>query len=219
MPKKKKKEIKEINYKKIFIVSILLVVVLSIILLLMNKDKNYTEVKLKDNNKAIFTIEDLTVGNLKFGSTEKEIEKELGKPKKETEEIKNSYKYKKISYEGISLLLRENYKDYMLVGVEVKDSKYKVGREIRVKDSIVKTMKKFKVDNEEGSYIYGNYSVNALNEKEIKENIYMGLRDKKMVSYINRDTIIENSNINVAKMELTYKKGKITKIVWSYDFE
>lgn len=210
---------KKINYKKIFKVSISLVVVLSIILLLMNKDKNYTEVKLKNNNKSIFTIDDLSVGKLKFGSTEKEIEKELGKPKKETEEIKNSYKYKKLSYEGITLLLRENYKDYMLIGVEVKNSKYKVGRDIRVNDSIVKTMKKFKVENETGSYIYGNYSVNALNEQEITDNIYMGLRDKKMVSYINRDSIIENSKINTAKLELTYKKGKITKIVWSYDFE
>ncbi len=215
----KKKEIKTDKNIKIFTIAILLVVILSILLMIIIKDKDYTEVKLRNNDRKIFTIDDLSVGKLRFGMSEKDIEKELGKANKKKEETRNSYKYKKLSYDGLTLMLRENYDDYILVGAQITKSKYSIGRKIKVNDSIVKTMKKFKVENERGNYIYGNYSVNALNESEIKENIYLGLRDKKIVSYINRDAIIEGSNTNIAKLDFIYKKGKIIKIVWSYDFE
>lgn len=215
----KKKERKTDKNIKIFTIAVVLVVILSILLLIIGRDKDYTEVKLRDNDKKIFTIEDLSVGKLKFGMAEKEIEKELGKAKKEKKETKNSYKYKNLSYDGLILLLREDYDDYILVRAEISKSKYAVGRKIRVNDSIVKTMKKFKVENERGNYIYGNYSVNALTESEIKENIYLGLRESRIVSYINRDAKLDSSNTNIAKLDFKYKKGKITKIIWSYDFE
>ena len=107
----------------------------------------------------------------------------------------------------------------MLTKVEVTNNKYKVSRNIKVNDKIIKTIKKFKVENKKGTYLYGNYSVDALNEEEIKDTIYLGIRNDKEVAYINRDALVGDTVSNISRLNISYKYGKITKISWSYDFE
>ena len=99
------------------------------------------------------------------------------------------------------------------------NNKYKVSRNIKVNDKIIKTIKKFKVENKKGTYLYGNYSVDALNEEEIKDTIYLGIRNDKEVVYINRDALVGDTVSNISRLNISYKYGKITKISWSYDFE
>jgi hypothetical protein len=216
---KKKIKIDIKKNRKIFTIAVIAIVILSILLIIINNTKDYTKVKVKSNDKTIFSISDLKLNNLEFGNSEKKVKKELGEPNKEKEITKDVYSYKKLYYKGLTVLLRENYNDYILVGVEVKSRKYSVGRNIKVNDSIIKTIKKFKVDNESGNYIYGNYSVNSLTESEITDNIYIGVREKNELLYVNRDAIVDSGNTNIARLDITYKRGKITKIIWSYDFE
>lgn len=216
----KKKEIKTDTYKKIIIVASVLAIIFATIILITNINKNYAEVTLRKNDKTIFTIGDLTLGkNLKFKSTEKEVKKELGSPKKEKKYEKNSYRYKELEYKGLKLILRENYNDYILVRAEITKKKYGTSRDIKVGDKILKVMKKYKVENKKGTYMYGNYSIDALSESEIEDRIYLGVRGKNEVAYINRDEIIDGEKPNIAKLEISYKHGRVTKIVWSYDFE
>ena len=216
----KKKEIKTDTYKKIIIVASVLAIIFATIILITNINKNYAEVTLRKNDKTIFTIGDLTLGKkLKFKSTEKEVKKELGSPKKESKYEKNSYRYKELEYKGLKLILRENYNDYILVRAEITKKKYGTSRDIKVGDKILKVMKKYKVENKKGTYMYGNYSIDALSESEIEDRIYLGVRGKNEVAYINRDEIIDGEKPNIAKLEISYKHGRVTKIVWSYDFE
>lgn len=216
----KKKEIKTDTYKKIIIVASVLAIIFATIILITNINKNYAEVTLRKNDKTIFTIGDLTLGkNLKFKSTEKKVKKELGSPKKEKKYEKNSYRYKELEYKGLKLILRENYNDYILVRAEITKKKYGTSRDIKVGDKILKVMKKYKVENKKGTYMYGNYSIDALSESEIEDRIYLGVRGKNEVAYINRDEIIDGEKPNIAKLEISYKHGRVTKIVWSYDFE
>lgn len=216
----KKKEIKTDTYKKIIIVASVLAIIFATIILITNINKNYAEVTLRKNDKTIFSIADLTLGDkLKFKSTEKEVKKELGSPKKEKKYEKNSYRYKELEYKGLKIILRENYNDYILVRAEITKKKYKTSRDIKVGDKILKVMKKYKVENKKGTYMYGNYSIDALSESEIEDRIYLGVRGKNEVAYINRDEIIDGEKPNIAKLEISYKHGRVTKIVWSYDFE
>ncbi len=216
----KKKEIKTDTYKKIIIVASILAIIFATIILITNINKNYAEVTLRKNDKTIFSIADLTLGDkLKFKSTEKEVKKELGSPKKEKKYEKNSYRYKELEYKGLKLILRENYNDYILVKAEITKKKYKTSRNIKVGDKILKVMKKYKIENKKGTYMYGNYSTDALSESEIEDRIYLGVRGKNEIAYINRDEIIDGEKPNIAKLELSYKYGKVTKILWSYDFE
>ena len=216
----KKKEIKTDTYKKIIIVANILAIIFATIILITNINKNYAEVTLRKNDKTIFSIADLTLGDkLKFKSTEKEVKKELGSPKKEKKYEKNSYRYKELEYKGLKLILRENYNDYILVKAEITKKKYKTSRNIKVGDKILKVMKKYKIENKKGTYMYGNYSTDALSESEIEDRIYLGVRGKNEIAYINRDEIIDGEKPNIAKLELSYKYGKVTKILWSYDFE
>ena len=216
----KKKEIKTDTYKKIIIVASVLAIIFATIILITNINKNYAEVTLRKNDKTIFSIADLTLGDkLKFKSTEKEVKKELGSPKKEKKYEKNSYRYKELEYKGLKLILRENYNDYILVKAEITKKKYKTSRNIKVGDKILKVMKKYKIENKKGTYMYGNYSTDALSESEIEDRIYLGVRGKNEIAYINRDEIIDGEKPNIAKLELSYKYGKVTKILWSYDFE
>lgn len=216
MKKKEKKNNNEL-LKKILIVSLILIFVFLILLLIVNRYKDYSDVTLKQNKNSIFNVSDLQLDKLKFGSTEQEVIKELGKPKKTKKITKNIYKYKELSYKDLTLTLRENYNDYILVGIETSSSKYKVSREIKVGRSIKKVMKKYRIDNKRGSYLYGNYTLNALTQAEITENIYFGYRTKENVVYINRDTV-EGNLTNTAELNIKYKKGKVKSIKWSYDF-
>ena len=213
----KSKEMRD--YKKILKISIILLVILGIVSLILGNYKDYTEVRLRKNNKMIFSIADLKVDDLKYGDMENDIKKKIGKPKKEKKIKKDIYEYKKLHYNGMTLTLRENYDDFMLVKAEVTGKKYNVSRDIKVGNNVKKVMNKYNVETEVGTYIYGNYSIDALDESEITENIYQGIRDKKNIIYINRDAKIDGEKVNVAKLVINYKKGRVNKITWSYDFQ
>lgn len=203
--------------KRIFIVSVIVALVLSLLLFILNRTVDYSSQTLKTNKKTIFTIDDLKVNNLKFGDNEKTVIKELGKAKKEKKETKNSFSYKILTYKGLELTLRENYSDYILVGAKSTSRKYKLSRDVRVNDNVLKVINKFNVTNKKGSYMYGNYTSNALSQAEITDNIYFGLRTKKQLMYINRDSV-SGSITNVAELNIKYKYGKVKMVKWSYDF-
>ena len=80
-------------------------------------------------------------------------------------------------------------------------------------------IKKYNISISEGNYIYKNYNMEALSENIIKDNVYFGIRNTNEVRYYNRDAVIEGQKSNTAILKLEYKKGKITKIIWSYDIE
>ena len=210
---------KKRDYIKILKISIIVVVILGIVSIILGNYKDYTEVKLRKNNKTIFSIADLKVDDLKYGDMEKEVKKKIGKPEKEKKIKKDIYEYKELYYKGLTLTLRENYDDFMLVKAEVTGRDYNVSRDIRIGNKIKSVMNKFNVENEIGTYIYGNYSIDALDESEITGTIYQGIRDKENVIYINRDSKVDGEKVNIAKMVIKYKKGRVKKITWSYDFQ
>ena len=197
-------------------------IIIVILLILLFASRNYREfdtVMVSKNNNKIFSMSDLVIDGVKYGTSEKEVKKKFGTPVKEDKITKDKYSYKILEYKGLKLTLKENYSDYMLTKVEVTNNKYKVSRNIKIKDKIIKTIKKFKVENKKGTYLYGNYSVDALNEEEIKDTIYLGIRNDKEVAYINRDALVGDTVSNISRLNISYKYGKITKISWSYDFE
>ena len=197
-------------------------IIIVILLILLFASRNYREfdtVMVSKNNNKIFSMSDLVIDGVKYGTSEKEVKKKFGTPVKEDKTTKDKYSYKILEYEGLKLTLKENYSEYMLTGVEVTNNKYTVSRNIKVNDKIIKTIKKFKVENKKGTYLYGNYSVDALNEEEIKDIIYLGIRNDKEVVYINRDALVGDTVSNISRLNISYKYGKITKISWSYDFE
>ena len=197
-------------------------IIIVILLILLFASRNYREfdtVMVSKNNNKIFSMSDLVIDGVKYGTSEKEVKKKFGTPVKEDKITKDKYSYKILEYKGLKLTLKENYSDYMLTKVEVTNNKYEVSRNIKVNDKIIKTIKKFKVENKKGTYLYGNYSVDALNEEEIKDTIYLGIRNDKEVAYINRDALVGDTVSNISRLNISYKYGKITKISWSYDFE
>lgn len=205
--------------KKVFTIAVVLIIVLSILLLIARNFGSFENVVVNKNDKSIFSISDLTVNNLKFSDNEETIIKQLGKPKKEKKFTNDIYSYKTLYYDGLELTLKENYNDYMLVKAEITSRKYTTSRNIKVKDRVLKVIKKYKVQNKMGTYLYGNYSTNALDNSAIKENIYLGVRSEKEIVYINRDTIVDDSKPNIARLNISYKFGKVTKITWSYDIK
>ena len=213
-----KKGIKKLDKKQIIFLSVVgIIVIISILLILSGLFGNYENVKLKKNNNEIFTISDLKVNNLEFLSSKEEIEKELGKPRRVNELTKNNYKYIEYYYSGLKLTLKENYNDYALVGAEITSRKYKIGRNIKVGNKVIKVINKYKVEEETGNYIYKNYTIDALNDHLIKDNAYFGYRNNNEIRYYNKDAVIEGSPTNIAELKFNYRFGKISKITWSYD--
>lgn len=220
--KKKTKKTIEQELKRDKLILKITSIIIVILLILLLASRNYREfdtVVVSKNNNKIFSMSDLVIDDVKYGTSEKEVKKKFGTPVKENKITKDKYSYKILEYKGLKLTLKENYSDYMLTGVEVTNNKYTVSRNIKVNDKIIKTIKKFKVENKKGTYLYGNYSVDALNEEEIKDTIYLGIRNDKEVVYVNRDALISDSTSNISRLNISYKYGKITKISWSYDFE
>lgn len=219
--KKTKKTIEqELKRDKLILkITSIIIVILLIILLASRNYREFDTVMVSKNNNKIFSMSDLVIDGVKYGTSEKEVKKKFGTPVKEDKITKDKYSYKILEYKGLKLTLKENYSDYMLTKVEVTNNKYKVSRNIKVNDKIIKTIKKFKVENKKGTYLYGNYSVDALNEEEIKDTIYLGIRNDKEVVYINRDALVGDTVSNISRLNISYKYGKITKISWSYDFE
>ena len=209
--KKKKKTIEqELKRDKIMLVITSLVIVILLSLLVASRNyRDFSAINIKTNNKTIFSISD----------NEEKVLKELGTPIKESNKTRDKYLYKELEYNNLKITLRENYDDYILTGVEIKSDKYVINRNIKIGNSIVKTMKKFKVENKSGQYLYGNYSIGSLSDEEITDTIYFGVRNNKKVVYVNKDATVNDMYSNISKLTLDYKKGKITKITWSYDFE
>lgn len=219
--KKTKKTIEqELKRDKLILkITSIIIVILLILLLASRNYREFDTVMVSKNNNKIFSMSDLVIDGVKYGTSEKEVKKKFGTPVKEDKTTKDKYSYKILEYKGLKLTLKENYSEYMLTGVEVTNNKYTVSRNIKVNDKIIKTIKKFKVENKKGTYLYGNYSVDALNEEEIKDIIYLGIRNDKEVVYINRDALVGDTVSNISRLNISYKYGKITKISWSYDFE
>lgn len=219
--KKTKKTIEqELKRDKLILkITSIIIVILLILLLASRNYREFDTVMVSKNNNKIFSMSDLVIDGVKYGTSEKEVKKKFGTPVKEDKTTKDKYSYKILEYKGLKLTLKENYSEYMLTGVEVTNNKYTVSRNIKVNDKIIKTIKKFKVENKKGTYLYGNYSVDALNEEEIKDTIYLGIRNDKEVVYINRDALVGDTISNISRLNISYKYGKITKISWSYDFE
>lgn len=212
-----KKNIKE---SKAMLIAIVVVIILLLVMVVVDRStRDYATISLRTNKKAIFTISDLELNELKFGSTQSQIKKALGNPKKEEEYEKHNFKYKKYIYKDLTITLRENYDDYMLVGIETTSSKYKTGRDIKVGSNILTVMKSYNITNKMSNYLYGNYTASSLNKSSNTDNIYFGLRTKKQVIYVNRDDVTDKNYVNVARIIYSYKKGKVNKIIWSYDYE
>ena len=47
----------------------------------------------------------------------------------------------------------------------------------------------------------------------------MAIRSKNEVVFINKDASIDGSVVNIARLNISYKNGKVNKIIWSYDVE
>lgn len=203
--------------QKIYLLVVGIIVILSLLLILSGLFGNYEKAKLRKNNKEIFTIKDLTVNNLKFLSTSDEVVNELGKPKQIKEIEKNNYKYQEYYYSGLKLTLKENYDDYVLVGAEISSSKYKTGRNIKVGNRVMSVIKKYNVEYETGNYIYKNYTLDALNDNLVKDNVYFAYRNSKEIRYYNKDAVVDGYPTNIAELKLEYKLGRIKKITWLYD--
>ncbi len=205
--------------QKIFIIVVGVIVIISLLLILSGLFGNFESVKLRKNKNEIFTIKDLKVNNLTFLSTSDEVVKELGKPKKKKEITKNNYKYIEYYYSGLKLTLKENYKDYVLVGAEISSNKYNTGRNIKVGNKVINVINKYKVEEENGNYIYKNYTIDALNDNLVKDNAYFSYRNRKEIRYYNKDAVIEGSPTNIAQIIYSYRLGRVNKITWSYDIK
>lgn len=217
---KKKKEVKDkSSYIKIALVSVILIFLIGLIVYARNF-RNFSNIYLRTNNKDIFNVKDLVIGDIKYLDNEQTIVNKMGKPKKESTIVNKGYVYKIYKYDGLKLTLKENYSDYVLVGAETTSRKYATARKIRVGNKITKVLKKYRVDNKKGTYMYGKYSRSALNDLAVTKDIYLGYREKDVVEYINRDAVTDKKlPVMKSNIKYEYKYGKIKKISWLYDVE
>lgn len=221
-----KKSNKKVNKKKtnkntikILVVAFILIFLIGLIVYARNF-RNFSKITLRENNKEILKVTDLVVGDVKYLDKEKTIVKKLGKPKKSYLEVSKGYLYKIYKYDGLKLTLKENYDDYVLVGADVTNRKYKTTRNIKVGNKITKVLKRYRVDNKKGTYMYGKYSRSALNDHAVTKEIYLGYREKDVVEYINRDAIVDKTDpVMKLNIKYEYKYGKVKKISWRYDVE
>lgn len=195
----------------------LLVVIIVLVILIASYFKDYGKSPLTPNNNAVFTVDDLRIDSLKYGSTEKEVLEKYGKPNTVKEETKEIYKYKVLTYSGLVLTLKENYNDYILCKIEVTSNKYLLSRGVKVGKKITYVFNNFYVENPLSTYMYANYTNKALNDKEIKDNIRYGVRTSENVLYVNRDKVVEEMPTYIAKLNILYSNGIIYKVTWSYD--
>ena len=214
-----KKNKKKNNNLKIFLIVLILIILVGLIIYAKNF-RDFSNVTLMKNNKEYYNIKDLVIGDIKYLDKEKRVEDVFGKPNKEYTKVKNNYLYKIKEYDGLTITLKEDYSDFIVVKIEVTSKKYKTGRNIKVGNKITKVMKKYKIENKNGKYMYGNYSRKALKDKAIKKEIYMGYREKNKVEYIVRDAVVDKNNpVMISRVKYEYKYGKVKKITWSYDIE
>ena len=220
----KKNDIKttqtDINIRKKMTVGLAILILFVFVLILRSTFfKNFAEMHLDTNKKEIFSIKDLTVGNLKYGNSEETVKKELGNPKSEKEKIIGQYNYKILEYNGLKVTLKENYDNYILTKVNITSNKYTGPRDLKVGNKITKAFSNFNVENSTGAYLYGNHVKEALKQKEVTENVYFGIRTSENILYVNRDDIVDWIKTNISKLDIKYSGGKINEIIWSYDIE
>ena len=222
MKNKNKKNLLETKIKKNKVITIILfvsILLLIFLLILASYFRNFGNITLTKNTKEMFSIGDLTVNDVKYGDKESTIIKSLGYPEKEKKMTKGSYKYKNYIYDGLKLTLKENQDNYVLVKAEITSGKYKTSRNVKVNQKITKVLKKYRIDNKQGPYMYQNYSKKALSSIENKSNIFFGVRSSKNILYVNRDKVIEELPTNIASLNIEYKHGVVKKIIWSYDVQ
>lgn len=211
---------KDVNIRKKMAVGLAILILFIFVLILRSSFyKNFAEMNLSKNDKEIFTIKDLVLGDLKYGDSEETVKKELGKPESEKNKMIGQYDYKILKYDGLTLNLKEYYDKYILVKVDINSSKYSTSRGLKVGNKITKAFSNFKVENSTGAYMYGNYTNNALKKIENKNNIYYGVRSTENVLYVNRDEVVDGIKTNIAQLDIKYSGGKITEIIWSYDVQ
>ena len=222
--KKNKKNISKLEKeimkdRKMLLLTFISIFLLISLIIVASYFRDFKSIRLSKNNKEIFTISDLTVNNSKYGDSIDSVKKEFGKPIKEEDKEKSIYKYKVLYYDGLVLTFKDYYDSYSLVKAEITSSKYKISRRIKVGKKITKVFRKYKVENNKGAYLYGNYTKDELRSIENNENIYFGIRSSKNVLYVNRDAKVDDLVNNIATLNIEYKRGKIRKITWSYDYE
>ena len=213
---------KKLNKKqlKIILISFILLLILLLVIYIMNF-RDFSNISLGTNDKGVFTNKDLAIGDIKYLDNEKQVEKILGKTKKDKEFTANNYSYKIKNYNGLKVTLKEDYDDYVVVKIELTNKKYKTGRNLKVGSRITTVMKKYRIDNKKGNYLYGKYTLENLKTKTIKDSIYIGYREEGKVTYYSRDELDSTDDISMlSKIEYKYNGfGKVTKITWSYDRE
>lgn len=220
--KKKNKSLKFTKKNLKALLSIIVLIILIFIILYVRNFRNFADIKLSTNKKNIFTLSDLKLNDLKYSSTESEIIGSLGKAKSVEEYSMNGFNYKILRYDNLNVTVREYYDDYILVGIETTSNRYKVTRGLRVGSNINSVFNKYKISYKTGSYLYGNYNYEELTDKNIKDNIYMGIRTKSKVSYYNKDAKSESDTFpldSILKIVYEYENGTVKKISWSYDYE
>ena len=83
--KKKNKKTLEQELKRdkimLIITSIIIVILLSLLIVSRNY-RDFSLINLRTNNKTIFSISDLTVNDLKYGTNEEDVRKKFGTPDK-----------------------------------------------------------------------------------------------------------------------------------------
>ena len=217
--KSKKKEFKPAN-KSVILLAIFILFIVVMAIFLSSVLSDYSKIRLSKNNKEEFNVSNLTIDNLNYMSNEKDVIKKYGDPKKESKIEKDGYKYKVFEYDELKITLREYYDTYVICKVETTSNDYVVSG-IKVGNSVIGTINKFKVSNKKSNYLYGNYSSSALEDETITDNIKFGKRTKTTLLYVNRDEILKNVDMpsNIAKLTIKYKHGRVRKITWSYDFK
>ncbi len=218
----KEKILSLVKNKKVILLFIFILFILVMAIFLSSFFSDYSKISLLRNKDEMFNVADLTMDNLTYMNTEKDLVKKYGKPNS-TKKISNgNFKYVVYKYNGFDVTLKEYYDTYSISKVEVTTNKIKLSRGIKVGDRIVKVMNKFRVTNKKTSYMYSNYSSKALKDDTISDNIYFGKRTKSTVEYVNRDKKLSDNidmPTNTARLKVNYKHGKVTKIMWSYDVE
>lgn len=215
----KKKEFKPAN-KSVILLAIFILFIVIMAIFLSSILSDYSKIRLSKNNKEEFNVSNLTIDNLNYMSNESDVIKKYGDPKKQSKKNIDGYNYKIFEYEDLKITLREYYDTYVICKVETTSNNYIVSG-IKVGDSVIGTINKYKVSNKKSNYLYGNYSSSALDDETITDTIKFGKRSKTTLLYVNRDEVLKNVDIpsNISKLIIKYKNGRVRKITWSYDFK
>ena len=98
--KKTKKTIEqELKRDKLILkITSIIIVILLILLLASRNYREFDTVMVSKNNNKIFSMSDLVIDGVKYGTSEKEVKKKFGTPVKEDKITKDKYSYKISNY-------------------------------------------------------------------------------------------------------------------------